>query len=131
MLGMREPDIYGKETLDDIESLCVATAAEHDLCVVFKHSNHEGVLVDWIQEARGTMDALIINGAAYTHTSLAIHDALKILDIPIIEVHLSNPKTREKFRHHSYIEPLATAVFAGCGVQGYVKAIEKTSELLK
>ena len=131
MLGLREPKIYGHETLDDIKSLCLEKASTHDIELTFKQSNHEGELVTWIQEARGHIDALIINAAAYTHTSVAIHDALKLLDIPIIEVHLSNPEKREKFRHHSYIEPIATAVFAGHGTQSYIKSLEKIAQLLE
>ncbi len=131
MLGLREPEIYGTDTLDDIQGLCFEKAAEHNIRIKFKQSNHEGELIEWIQDARGTTDAIIINAAAYTHTSIAIHDALKLLDIPIIEVHLSDPKTREEFRHNSYIEPIATAIFAGYGAQSYTKAIEKIVELLK
>jgi len=130
MLGLREPDIYGTQTLDEIKGLCVDEASKHGAQLDFRQSNHEGELIDWIQQARGTADALIINAAAYTHSSIALHDALKILDIPIIEVHLSDPKTREDFRHHSYIEPLASAVFAGHGAQGYLMAIEKAAHLI-
>lgn len=131
MLGVREPEIYGHLTLRDIEDLCHETAHAHDLRVDFRQSNHEGQLVDWIQEARGIVGGLIINAAAYTHTSVAIHDALKLLDIPIIEVHLSNPAEREAFRHISYVEPLATAVFKGKREQSYVQAIEKLADILK
>lgn len=130
MLGSREPDIYGHQTLDDIKGLCLAKASELGQSVDFRQSNHEGALVEWIQEARGAFDGIIINAAAYTHTSVAIHDALKLLDMPIIEVHLSNPKEREEFRHNSYIEPLAAEVIAGQGPQGYVLALEKLKELL-
>lgn len=130
MLGLREPDIYGTQTLDEIKGLCMDEAAKHGAQLDFRQSNHEGELIDWIQQARGSADALIINAAAYTHSSIALHDALKILDIPIIEVHLSDPKTREYFRHNSYIEPLASAVFAGNGAQGYLMAIEKAAHLI-
>ena len=124
MLGVREPDIYGTATLADIEKLCCDTAARHGLSIDFRQSNHEGELVTWIQQARGHIKGLVINAAAYTHTSVAIHDALKLLDgVPIIEVHLSDPKTREPFRHHSYIESVATKVFAGHGAESYVQAI--------
>lgn len=125
MLGQREPEIYGTQTLQDIENMCETTAKIYNVELLFRQSNHEGDLIDWIQGAHGTVDGLIINAAAYTHTSIAIHDALKILSIPVIEVHLSDPKTRESFRHVSYVEPVATAVFAGLGAQGYLKAIEK------
>lgn len=131
MLGQREPEIYGHDTLSDIEQLCRETAALHSLDIEFRQSNHEGELVSWIQEARTRVQAVIINAAAYTHTSVAIHDALKLLDCPIVEVHLSDPKTRESFRHHSYIEPLAFAHFAGHGAQGYKMAIEATAKALQ
>jgi 3-dehydroquinate dehydratase-2 len=128
MLGTREPEIYGHQTLDDIKGLCLEKAAALGWQIDFRQSNHEGELVDWIQEAVGKVDGLIINAAAYTHTSVAIHDALKLHTVPIIEVHLSNPKEREPFRHHSYIEPLATAIIAGKGAQGYVLALEALTD---
>ena len=131
MLGTREPEIYGHQTLRDLEDLCFQKAHKVDLKIEFRQSNHEGELVEWIQNANDLTDGLIINAAAYTHTSIAIHDALKLLDCPIIEVHLSNPKEREAFRHFSYIEPLAAAVIAGHGVAGYEMAIEKCAELLR
>ncbi len=131
MLGLREPEIYGAQTLQDIQDLCFEVAHRFDLKIDFRQSNHEGELVDWIQEARGVFDGVLINAAAYTHTSVAIHDALKLLDCPIIEVHISNPKERESFRHFSYVEPVAIAVFAGHGAQSYSMAIEKLSEVLR
>jgi 3-dehydroquinate dehydratase II len=124
MLGQREPEIYGSSTLDDIKGMCLEKAAALGLEIDFRQSNHEGELVTWIQEALGKVQGIIINAAAYTHTSVAIHDALKLHSVPIIEVHLSNPKDREAFRHHSYIEPLAKAVFAGKGPDGYTLALE-------
>jgi len=130
MLGLREPDIYGHETLDDVKGLCLEAAEKLGLAIDFRQSNHEGELVTWIQDARGVYDGLLINAAAYTHTSLALHDALKILDIPIIEVHISDPKKREEFRHFSYVEPLAVHVIAGQGPKGYVPGLEKLCELL-
>ena len=130
MLGMREPEIYGSLTLRDIEDLCHETASKLNYLTDFRQTNHEGVMVDWIQEARGVFDGLIINAAAYTHTSIAIHDALRLLTIPIIEVHLSDPKTRETFRHVSYIEPLAEHVFAGEREKSYVKAIHRMADIL-
>lgn len=131
MLGVREPHIYGSATLRDIEELCLDTAKRLNLSIDFRQTNHEGQLVTWIQEARGTVRGVIINAAAYTHTSVAIHDALKLLDgIPVIEVHLSNPKERENFRHVSYIEPLAARVIAGQGPQGYSAALEHLTTLL-
>ena len=129
MLGLREPEIYGSQTLDDIKGICAEAAQRLNQTIDFRQSNHEGELVTWIQEARGTFDGLVLNAAAYTHTSIAIHDALKILDIPIIEVHISDPKTREEFRHISYVEPLAKDVVAGKGVDGYVQALEILAKL--
>ena len=126
LLGVREPDIYGRDTLADIEQRCVKAAAkvEGGASVVFRQTNHEGVLVDWIQEAREGVDALIINPAAYGHTSVALHDALKTLSIPVIELHLSNPAAREAFRHHSYVSSAATGVIAGFGAVGYELAVK-------
>lgn len=131
MLGVREPSIYGTATLADIEALCRERAAALGVTVDFRQSNHEGVLVDWIQEARTGCDALIINAAAYTHTSVAIHDALKLLAVPVAEVHLSDPKAREPFRHHSYIESVAALAVAGQGPEGYGKALEQLTALLQ
>ena len=132
MLGLREPELYGTTTLKQIERMCGDHAIQHGVMVDFRQSNHEGELVTWIQEAYTREAAgIIINAAAYTHTSVAIHDALKMIKGPIIELHLTNPKEREPFRHLSYIEPLAKAHIAGHGAQGYVMAIEKMAELLK
>ena len=133
MLGIREPEIYGAKTLDEIEADCLEKAQSLGFAVDFRQSNHEGELVDWIQDAAINMDfkALIINAGAYTHTSVALHDALKILDIPIIELHITDPKKREKFRHISYIEPLATDTISGHGPQGYCVALERCAEILK
>lgn len=131
MLGLREPAIYGSETLDDIRALCLSAGARLGFSIDFRQSNHEGELVTWIQQARGRIGGLLINAAAYTHTSVAIHDALRLLDVPIIEVHLSDPKKRETFRHFSYIEPLAAAVVSGQGAKGYVLALERLFEILK
>lgn len=130
MLGVREPEIYGSATLDDVKGQCLEKAQERGWSVDFRQSNHEGELVTWIQDARGHIDGLIINAAAYTHTSVAIHDALKLLDVPVIEVHISDPKTREEFRHISYIEPVAAHVISGQGIDGYTQALEKLSEVL-
>lgn len=130
MLGKREPEIYGSQTLGDIEALCQEKADQLGFAIDFRQSNSEGELVDWVQEAMdGGFAGLVINAAAYTHTSIALHDALKMLAIPIIEVHLTNPKTREEFRHISYIQPLAKLVIAGQGAAGYVQALEKLNDL--
>ena len=130
MLGQREPEIYGSDTLDDIKGMCHEACETLGFSMDFRQSNHEGELVTWIQDAKGTIDALVINAGAYTHTSVAIHDALKLMDIPIIEVHISDPKTREEFRHHSYIEPVAADIVTGEGPKGYVLALEKLAKLL-
>jgi 3-dehydroquinate dehydratase-2 len=131
LLGTREPEIYGRDTIADVEALCVKTAAEYGRTVDFRQSNHEGVLIDWIQEARAGHDAVIINPAGYSHTSVALHDALAALEgKPIIEVHISNIHKREPYRHHSYISSVADGVIAGCGVQGYALAITRACTLL-
>jgi 3-dehydroquinate dehydratase-2 len=124
LLGEREPAIYGKGTLADLEKLSQAAAAEAGANLVFRQSNHEGELVDWIQEARRQAGGLIINAGGYTHTSVAIHDALKVLTIPVVEVHLSNPGVREEFRHKSLVSPAASGVIAGFGPLGYRLAIQ-------
>ena len=121
LLGEREPDIYGRETLADIQAVCEAAAG--DVPVVFRQSNHEGVLVDWIHEARGTTAGIVINPGAYSHTSVAILDALNAYEAPVIEVHISNIHKREAFRHHSFVSTRAEAVIAGCGPHGYELAL--------
>lgn len=130
MLGQREPAIYGHDTLADIEALCVKTAEKFGLTVDFRQSNYEGELVGWIQEAMNTHVGLIINAAAYTHTSVAIHDALKLLSYPIIEVHLSDPEQRESFRHFSYVTSVAKTVIKGKGAAGYAEAVDTLARLL-
>ena len=122
LLGVREPHIYGRETMADIQALCEAAA--EGVTVVFRQSNHEGELVGWIQEARTEASALVINPAAYGHTSIALLDALKMLDIPIVECHLSNPAAREAFRRETYVSLAATGLVSGFGAQSYVLAIE-------
>jgi 3-dehydroquinate dehydratase-2 len=124
LLGAREPEIYGKATLDDVKRLCEARAASLGRTIVFRQSNHEGELIDWIQEARTEASALVINPAGYGHTSVALLDALRTLEIPIVECHLSNPAARETFRHHSYVSLVATGVVCGLGPTGYELAIE-------
>lgn len=130
MLGQREPEIYGTHTLDDIETLCDQKAKALDFKIDFRQSNHEGELVDWIQMALKGYDGVVINPAAYTHTSVAIHDALKLLKIPVIEVHISDPAKREAFRHHSYVASVATQTIAGKGIAGYGEALETLNKLL-
>ncbi|CAD5109870.1 type II 3-dehydroquinate dehydratase [Zestomonas carbonaria] len=131
LLGTREPATYGHETLADIETLCQRTAAEHDLAVEFRQTNHEGELIDWIHQARGRHAGILINPAAWTHTSVAIRDALAAVELPVIEVHLSNVHKREAFRHHSFVSPVAIGVLAGFGSNGYRLAIEHFAHLLK
>ncbi|MEI9993197.1 MAG: type II 3-dehydroquinate dehydratase [Rhizomicrobium sp.] len=131
LLGAREPEIYGRTTLAQIGKMVAARAKSLGLSVVFRQSNHEGELVDWIQEARTAGAGVVINAAAYTHTSVAIHDALKALDKPIIEVHLSNPHARERFRHRSYVSLVATGVICGLKEQGYLAAIDAMAGLIK
>lgn len=128
LLGVREPQVYGSQTLADVEKLCVEACASHGLKLDFRQSNHEGVLVDWIQEAgrgqkEGSVAGVILNAGAYTHTSVALHDAIKGAGVTLIELHISNVHAREAFRHHSYISPAARAVMAGFGVQGYALAV--------
>ena len=124
LLGTREPEVYGAETLADIEAACIRRAESLNLQVDFRQSNAEGQLVDWIQQARGQYAALIINAGAYTHTSVAILDALLAVDMPVYEVHLSNIFKREPFRHTSYISRAAAGVICGYGGFGYEMAIE-------
>jgi len=131
LLGTREPEIYGSETLQEIGDRCRALGAEHGLDVEFLQSNFEGQIVEWIQEAIGTANAIVINAAAYTHTSVAIYDALKSYHGYKIELHISNPHTRESFRHVSYVSPVVDAVVAGFGVNGYTHVVELLAEILK
>jgi 3-dehydroquinate dehydratase-2 len=131
LLGTREPEIYGRTTLAEIGKLTTARAKTHGLSVVFRQSNHEGELVDWILQARTRSCGLILNAAAYSHTSIAIHDALKTLEVPIIEVHLSNPHTREPFRHRSFVSKVATGVICGLKQQGYLAAVDAIATILK
>lgn len=129
LLGTREPHIYGSQTLADLKVLADDTAAQLGRTVDFRQSNHEGELVDWVQEARQKAQALIINAGGYTHTSVALHDALKTLTIPVVEVHLSNPGNREEFRHKSLVSPAASGVIAGFGAYGYSLAVQAAAHL--
>ncbi|SEN24573.1 3-dehydroquinate dehydratase [Gemmobacter aquatilis] len=130
LLGLRQPEIYGSETLADVEARCAALAAELGHAISFRQSNHEGTLVEMIHEARNAASAIIINPAAYTHTSVAILDALNAYDGPVIEVHISNVHKRESFRHHSYVSLRAEGVIAGCGTEGYLLALRRVASLL-
>jgi 3-dehydroquinate dehydratase-2 len=131
LLGVREPSVYGHDTLADIEERCLALAASLDLQIEFRQTNHEGQLVDWIQEARESADGIILNAGALTHTSVAVLDALSAADLPVIEVHLSNIFRRESFRHHSYVSLAANGVICGLGAQGYELALEAIARLIQ
>ncbi len=131
MLGVREPAIYGKDTLADVEALCRKTAKSLGMAVDFRQSNHEGELVTWIQEARGKMAGIVINAGAYTHTSVALQDALALSELPVIEVHISNVYKREPFRHKSYISAVARGVLCGFGVHGYALALDGLAKMVK
>lgn len=124
LLGTREPEIYGTTTLADIEAMCATRANALGLSVDFRQSNSEGELVTWIQDARTQASAIIINAAAYTHTSIALADALSAADLPTVEVHLSNIYKREAFRHISYISPVALGLICGFGASGYMLALD-------
>lgn len=130
LLGVREPEIYGRERLSDIETRCRNKAKALGLEVVFRQSNHEGELVDWVQEARDKAAGIVINAAGYTHTSVAVLDALTASDLPIIEVHLSNIHRREAFRQQSYVSQIADGVIAGLGATGYELALEALAKKL-
>lgn len=122
LLGTREPEIYGHDTLDDIKARLEAAAG--DTPIEFRQTNSEGMLVDWVQEASRAGRAIILNAGAYTHTSIALHDALRACTVPVIEVHLSNPAAREAFRQTNYVAPAATASIAGLGPRGYEFALD-------
>ena len=130
LLGQRQPEVYGRETLADIEAGAVALGRELGLLVVSFQSNHEGALVDRIQQARAEAAAIVINPGAYSHTSVAILDALNAFDGPVIEVHISNIHRREAFRHHSYVSARAEGVIAGLGTEGYRAALRRIAQLL-
>ncbi len=130
LLGAREPAIYGRETLSDIESACRRHGRLHGLAIEFRQSNHEGELIDWIQEARQRAAGIVINAGGFSHTSIAIHDALKGAGLPVIEVHVSNIFAREPFRHHSHISPVARGVICGLGGQGYILALDAMRQIV-
>jgi 3-dehydroquinate dehydratase-2 len=130
LLGKRQPHIYGHETLADVEAECRRTAADLALEIVFHQSNREYEIIDWIHEARERAGGIVINPAAFTHTSVAILDALNACDVPIIEVHISNVHKREAFRHHSYVSTVASGVIAGFGTQGYPLALQRLARLI-
>lgn len=130
LLGVREPGIYGRETLGDIESACAERAEELGLAVDFRQSNLEGEIVTWVQDARTDHNGIIINAGGYTHTSIALLDALLAVELPVVEVHLSNLSRREPFRHHSYVSQAATGVICGLGSVGYLLALQAMATLI-
>lgn len=130
LLGVREPEVYGYETLDDVAVMLEDRARELGVVVDIRQSNHEGHLIDWLHEARSRKaKAVIMNPGAFTHTSIALHDAVKASEVPLIELHLSNPHARESFRHKSYVSPVAKGVIVGLGVRGYVLALDAAAGL--
>jgi 3-dehydroquinate dehydratase-2 len=131
LLGVRDPAQYGLDTLADIEARCLARAAALDVRLDFRQTNHEGQLVDWIQEARESADGIVLNAGALTHTSVAVLDALLASDLPVVEVHLSNIFRREHFRHHSYVSLAARGVICGLGAHGYELALDAIANLLE
>ena len=131
LLGVRDPAVYGRDTLADIEARCLVRAAALDLQIDFRQTNHEGQLVDWIQEARESADGIVLNAGAFTHTSVAVLDALYAAELPVIEVHLSNIFRRERFRHHSYVSLAARGVICGLGAHGYELALEALANLIE
>lgn len=130
LLGQRQPEVYGHETLKDVEANCAAQAKKLGLTTEFLQSNYEGQIVDWIHEARIDGAGIIINPAALTHTSVAVLDALNAFDSPVLEVHISNVHKRESFRHHSYVSLRADGVIAGFGIQGYELALQRMETLV-
>lgn len=131
LLGEREPHLYGRATLADVEALCQKAADDAGFVLDFRQTNHEGVLVDAIQEVRGSAAGIVINAGALTHTSVALRDALAAVNAPVIEVHISNVHAREEFRHYSYLSAVAEGVIVGCGIQGYAFGIARVAELVR
>jgi 3-dehydroquinate dehydratase-2 len=129
LLGTREPEIYGTQTLADVEAACTKRAEQFGATTVFHQSNHEGALIDWVHEARLSGRAIVLNAGAFTHTSIALHDALKACEIPVVECHLSNPATREAFRHVSHVATAANGAVTGFGVMSYELAVEAAARL--
>jgi len=131
LLGTREPEIYGHTKLADIESNTTSHAKKQGYAIDFRQTNHEGVLLDWIQEAPAMASGIVLNAGALTHTSIALHDVIAAIDVPVIEVHISNVYARENFRHHSYISDVAAGVLCGFGPHGYILAIDALASMLR
>ena len=129
LLGSREPEVYGRDTLADVQAACEACARDIGVTVEFRQTNHEGVLIDWVQEAREEASALVLNPAGYGHTSVALLDALRTLAIPVVECHLSNPAARESYRRRSYVSEAAAGVVSGFGAMSYTLALEAAARL--
>ena len=130
MLGLREPAIYGRATLDDVEQVCVQAAERLDIAIDFRQTNGEGELVSWVQECRGRAHGILINPGGYTHTSVVLLDALLAVGLPVIEVHLSNIHRREDFRRHSYVSQAAAGVICGLGVRGYALGLNALADII-
>jgi len=130
MLGLREPRVYGPDTLEDVEQLCLDTGEELGVAVDFRQTNSEGELIDWVQQCRGRAAGIVINPAGLSHTSIALMDALLAVDLPVIEVHISNIHKREEFRHVSYVSKVAVGVICGFGIAGYALALNAVAELV-
>ena len=130
MLGTREPEIYGRQTLDDVRSMCEQRGDALDLDIDFRQSNHEGELVEWIQQARGGAAGIVINPGGYSHTSVAIMDALLLSELPVVEIHISNIFRRESFRRRSYVSNAANGVITGFGTHGYVLALDAVADIV-
>jgi 3-dehydroquinate dehydratase-2 len=131
MLGLRQPAVYGRATLDDVESLCAETAERLALAIDFRQTNGEGELISWVQECRGRAAGIVINPAGYTHTSVALMDALLAVELPVIEVHISNIFRREAFRHESYVSKAAVGTICGLGIGGYALALTAMADLIE
>ncbi|MCE1179329.1 MAG: type II 3-dehydroquinate dehydratase [Micrococcales bacterium] len=127
LLGVRDPQVYGSATLADVETLCREVAGRHGLEVEFRQTNHEGELIDAVHEVRESAAGVVVNAGAWTHTSVAVRDALETVVGPVVEVHISNVHAREPFRHHSYLSDIAAAVIVGCGIRGYGYAVEEVA----
>jgi 3-dehydroquinate dehydratase-2 len=131
MLGLRQPEVYGSATLDDVEALCAETAEQLGLGIDFRQTNGEGELISWVQECRGRVAGIVINPGGYSHTSIALMDALLAVELPVVEVHISNIHKREPFRHHSYVSRVANGVICGFGIRGYALALTALADLLE
>lgn len=130
MLGLRQPHLYGSNTIDDVEALCAETAENLGMAIDFRQTNGEGELITWVQECRGRAAGIVINAGGYTHTSVALMDALLAAELPVIEVHVTNIHKREEFRHHSYISKVAVGMIAGLGIQGYAYALMALADIV-